>query len=97
MGKILKSCTETINKSKSSDTKKDGDFELPNGYNCFYQIFRDKLSRSMKHVLINHQYKYMTTEFIMDLHSKWKSWTSDSQNYKTTGKYWKKDNQTKHW
>ena len=70
MGKILKSCTETINKSKSSDTKKDGDFELPNGYNCFYQIFRVKLSRSMKHVLINHQSKYMTTEFIMDLHSK---------------------------
>ena len=63
------------NKFKKSTPKQDEEFELPDDL-IPSEIFRTILiisSRSMKHLLINRQFKYISTRFKTELHVKLKT------------------------
>ena len=59
------------NKIKISDRTWDKEFELPDGSYFISDIldYIGILSRGMKHCLINHHSKYISTKFITVLHS----------------------------
>ena len=62
------------NKFKKSTPTQDAEFELPDDL-IPSEIFRTILiisSRSMKHLLINRQFKYISTGFKTELHVKLK-------------------------
>ena len=60
------------NELETSETKRDEEFELPDGSYTVYETILIRSSSSMKHLVINHQSKYMSIKFKIELHSRLK-------------------------